>query len=154
MNASLTYDPGVGPGNHSGMNFTWHYGVIIGNYSSPFTGLNGVTVQYSVDKRYGSVIIYDITRLSVNQTYLVQLVVTKDYRNSSAIQIVRLVNGDPPKISQRYRFFPIDFFRFAMSMLCSRNWLSRCNSHAVKASGPGGTPILIDYAVLIVPFAG
>ena len=107
MNASLTYDPDVGPGNHSGMNFTWHYGVIMGNYSSPFTGLNGVTVKYSVDKEYGSVIIYDITRLSVNQTYLVKLVVTKDYRKSTVFQIVQLVNGDSPKISQRYYFFPI-----------------------------------------------
>ena len=35
LNASLSYDSVVGlvPGNHFGMNFTWHYREIKGNYS-------------------------------------------------------------------------------------------------------------------------
>ena len=108
MNASLSYDPDVGPENYSGMNFTWHYGEIKGNdtvqLSSKrdwFTGVKESAVEYSKDKVYGLEVTFDTTLMSVNKTYVVKLVVTKDYRNSSVFQVIRLVKGDPPNILQR-----------------------------------------------------
>ena len=34
LDGSLSYDPVAAHGDQSGMNFTWHYGEITGNYSS------------------------------------------------------------------------------------------------------------------------
>ena len=110
MNASLSYDPVVGLGTHSGMNFTWHYGEIKGNYAGlqtaerdSFTGINQSNVHYigndsglEVTFNTASSMFQDLT------TLLVKLVVAKDYRNSSVHQVIHLVKGDPPQISQRY----------------------------------------------------
>ncbi|XP_020619273.1 uncharacterized protein LOC110057034 [Orbicella faveolata] len=107
MNASLSYDPVVGLGNHSGMNFTWHYGEIKGNYfglqraaSDSFTGVNQSTIRYSGSDS-GLEVTFNTASMSINKTYLVNLVLTKDYRSSSVYQIIHLVKGDPPEISQR-----------------------------------------------------
>jgi len=107
MNASLSYDPVVGLGNHSGMNFTWHYGEIKGNYSGlqraasdSFTGVNQSTIRYSGSDS-GLEVTFNTASMSINKTYLVNLVLTKDYRSSSVYQIIHLVKGDPPEISQR-----------------------------------------------------
>ena len=110
MNASLSYDPVVGLGNHSGMNFTWHYGEIKGNYSGlqtaasdSFTGINQSNVHYigndsglEVTLNTASSMFQDLT------TLVVKLVVAKDYRSSSDHQVIHLEKGDPPQISQRY----------------------------------------------------
>ena len=125
IDASLSYDPDVGPGDHSHMNFTWHFGEINGNYSkqeslyeNTFTGLDKVPVKCLFNEGYGPVVLFDTTRWSKNNTYLVKLVVTKDYRNSSVFQVIHLVNGDPPKISQRYDFFSLFSFGFnTLSMI-------------------------------------
>ncbi|XP_078376213.1 polycystin family receptor for egg jelly-like [Oculina patagonica] len=107
MNASLSYDPDVGRGDHSGMNFTWHYGEIKGNYSGlqttmkdSFTGINHSSIRYSGNDS-GIVITFNTSHMLVNKTYVVKLVVTKDYRSSSVYQVIHLVKGDPPEISQR-----------------------------------------------------
>ena len=34
LDGSLSYDPEAARGDQSGLNFTWHYGEITGNYSS------------------------------------------------------------------------------------------------------------------------
>ncbi|KAL9966015.1 hypothetical protein ACROYT_G024022 [Oculina patagonica] len=107
MNASLSYDPDVGRGDHSGMNFAWHYGEIKGNYSglqttmnNSFTGINQSTIRY-FGKDSGIVITFNTAHMFVNKTYVVKLVVTKDYRSSSVYQVIHLLKGDPPEISQR-----------------------------------------------------
>jgi len=110
MNASLSYDPVVGLGNYSRMNFTWHYGEIKGNYSGlqtvlrdSFTGISQSNVHYigndsglEVTINTASSMFQDLT------TLVVKLVVTKDHRNSSDHQVIHLKKGDPPQISQRY----------------------------------------------------
>jgi len=110
MNASLSYDPVVGLGNHSGMNFTWRYGEIKSNYSGlltaasdSFTGINQSNVHYigndsglEVTINTASSMFQDLT------TLVVKLVVAKDHRSSSDHQVIHLVKGDPPQISQRY----------------------------------------------------
>ena len=105
MNASLSYDPDIGTGNNSGMNFTWDFGEIKGNnYSFPLPGLGGITVQYFAEKGFGPVVTFAKKPLLLNQTYIMRLVVTKDYRTSSVFQVIRLQNGEPPRVSQRYIF--------------------------------------------------
>ena len=106
MNASLSYDPDIGTGNNSGMNFTWHFGQIKGNnYSFPLPSLSGIAVQYFAKKGFGRVFILVANKpLLLNQTYIMKLVVTKDYRTSSVFQVIRLQNGEPPRISLRYIF--------------------------------------------------
>ena len=107
MNASLSYDPDVGVGNHSGMSFTWHYGEIISNHSGlqrerkdVFAGVNESTIHYS-GNAFGVQIILHTAAMSLNKTFIVKLVVTKDCRSASVYQIINLVEGDPPEISQR-----------------------------------------------------
>ena len=105
MNASLSYDPDIGTGNNSGMNFTWNFGQIKGdNYSFPLPGLSGITVQYLAEKGFGPVVIFANKLLLLNETYIMKLVVTKDYRTSSVFQVIRLQNEEPPRVSQRYIF--------------------------------------------------
>ena len=110
MNASLSYDPVVGRGNYFGMSFTWHYGEIKRNYSGlqsavrdSFTGINQSNVHYigndsgrEVTLNTASSMYQDLTTLAV------KLVVAKDYRSSSDLQVIHLVKGDLPQISQRY----------------------------------------------------
>ena len=106
MNASLSYDPGIGTGNNSGMNFIWRFGQIKGNnYSFPFPAPSNITaVQYFAEIGFGPVVIFANKPLLLNQTYIVQLVVIKDYRASSVFQVIRLQNEEPPRVSQRYIF--------------------------------------------------
>ena len=108
------------------MNFTWHFGQIKGNnYSFPLPGLSNITVQYFAEKGFGPVVIFANKLLVLNQTYIMKLVVTKDYRASSVFQVIRLQNEEPPRVSQRYifrRYSNLNLF------CCSRNsnwhWLS------------------------------
>lgn len=107
MNASLSYDPEVAQGDHSGMRFTWHYGGIKGNYpgvwtvtKDSFTGINESAFNYS-GRAYGAQFILNTAAMSLNKIYVVKLLVIKDCRNSSAYQIIHLVEGVTPGISQR-----------------------------------------------------
>ena len=110
MNASLSYDPVVGLGNHSGMNFTWHYGEIKGNYPGllteardSFTGINQSNVHYTENASGREVTANTASSMFQNlTTFVVKLVVAKDNRSSSDHQVIHLVKGDPPQISQRY----------------------------------------------------
>ena len=110
MNASLSYDPFVGLGNYSRMNFTWHYGEIKGNYSglqtgvrNSFTGINQSNVHYIGNDSGLEVTINTASSMFQDlATLVVKLVVAKDYRSSSDHQVIHLVKGDPPQISQRY----------------------------------------------------
>ena len=108
MNGSLSYDPDVGPGSHSGMNLTWRYGEIKGNYSLQqlsskdlFIEPKNSIIEFIGNEVYGLEMTFDSTPMSVNKIYVVKLEVTKDYRNSSVFQVIRFVKGHPPKLSQR-----------------------------------------------------
>ena len=110
MNASLSYDPVVGLGNYSRMNFTWHFGEIKGNYSGvqtatrdSFAGINLSSVHY-IGNDSGREVTFDTASFMFQNltTLVIKLVVAKDYRSSSDHQVVHLVKGDPPQISQRY----------------------------------------------------
>ena len=114
LSASLSYDPEAGPGNRSGMNFTWHYGKITADQSSKqvkgkakkvsqrsfSTAVNESAIHYN-GTASGENISLNTEALSANQTYIVKLEVTKDIRISTVYQIIHLLEGDPPKIDQR-----------------------------------------------------
>ena len=98
------------------MNFTWHFGQIKGNnYSFPLPGISGISVQYF---GFGQVVILAKKPLLLNQTYIAKLVVTKDCRTSSVFQVIRLQNGEPPKVSLRYTFRQSLFFCCARNSSC------------------------------------
>ena len=117
MNASLSYDPDIGTGNNSGMNFTWHFGKVKGNNDSfPLPSLSNIAVQYFAEKGFGPVVIFSKKPLLLNQTYIMKLVVTKDYRTSSVFQVIRMQKGEPPRVSQRYIFR--QYFSNVSFLLC------------------------------------
>ena len=109
MNASLSYDPVVGLGNHSEMNFTWYYGEIRGNYSGlptaerdNFTGIKQSNVHYiGNDSGLEVTVNTASSKFQDLMTLEVKLVVAKDFRSSSDHQVIHLVKGDPPQIFQR-----------------------------------------------------
>ena len=91
------------------MNFSWHYGNTTQqnntNYYIQFlekgsfpavTNFKDLGVEDG-----GRVITFNTDFASYNETIIVNLTVTKDYRVSSTFQIVYLVRGDPPKLSCR-----------------------------------------------------
>ena len=106
MNGSLSYDPETG--DNEGMNFTWRYGTIPrSNQSSlqllkqgSFTHVNASAIQ---NKRisFGRTNSINSNFINENNILAIHLTVAKDYRTSSVIQVVHLVEGSPPKIYQR-----------------------------------------------------
>ena len=103
LNASLSYDPDVGPGNHTGISFTWHLGTIKGNSSNNkafFDTLKDTSIDYEKIV-HGKNITVNTTSFNVNKTYVAILVVAKGYCNASVFQIIRIVKGSPPQVSQR-----------------------------------------------------
>ena len=110
LNASLSYDPEVAHGNRSGMKFTWHYGKVARNHSSKqaeakadkdfFMAVNESAIHYNRNAS-GELVSLNTEALSVNQTYIVKLVLTKDSRISTVYQVIHLIEGDPPEIYQR-----------------------------------------------------
>ena len=126
LNASLSHDPEVAHGNQSGMKFTWHYGIIIANHSSKqadakgekdfFTAVNESAIHY-FGKASGEQISLNTEALSLNQTYIIKLVVTKDSRISTVYQVVHLIKGDPPEIYQRLGVYFV-FFCYLVCLVC------------------------------------
>ena len=127
LNASLSYDPEVAHGNRLGMKFTWHYGKVAGNPSSKkteakvekdvFTAVNESAIHY-YGKASGEQISLNAKALSVNQTYIVKLVVTKDRRISTVYQVIHLIEGDPPEIYQRLGIYFVCFCCYLVCLVC------------------------------------
>ena len=121
LNASLSYDPEVAHGNRSEMKFTWHYGKVTGNHSSKqaeaktekdlFTAVNQSAINYNKNLS-GELVSLNTEALSVNQTYIVKLVLTKDSRISTVYQVIHLIEGDPPEIHQRLGIYFVCFCRY------------------------------------------
>ena len=116
LNASLSYDPEVAHANQQRMKFTWHYGNVTGIPFSKqaeakakadkdfITAVDESAIQY-YGKASGEQISLNTKAMSVNQTYIVKLVVTKDIRISTVYQVIHLIEGDPPEIYQRLEIY-------------------------------------------------
>ena len=91
------------------MKFNWHYGKITGNHSSKqaeakadkyfFTAVSESAVHYD-ENASGELVSLNTEALSVNHTYIVKLVLTKDSRMSTVYQIIHLIEGDLLEIYQ------------------------------------------------------
>ena len=107
LNGSLSYDPETG--DNKGMSFTWRYGTIPrGNQSSLqllkkglFTHVNASTMQ-NKGMSFGRTNSINSNLTNKNDTLIINLTVAKDYRTSSVIQVVHVVEGDQPRINQGY----------------------------------------------------
>ena len=107
LNGSLSYDPETG--DNEGMNFTWRYGTIPrSNQSSlqllkkgSFTHVNASAIQ-NRGISYGRTKSINSNLTNENDILIINLTVAKDYRTSSVIQVVHVVEGDQPKLYQRY----------------------------------------------------
>ena len=125
--ASLSYESEVAHGNRSGMKFTWHFGKFTGNRSSKraeakaekdfFTAVNESAIHY-YGKAFGEQISLNTKALSVNQTYIVKLVVIKDSRISTVYQVIHLIEGDPPEIYQRLGIYFVCFCCYLVRLVC------------------------------------
>ncbi|KAL9965160.1 hypothetical protein ACROYT_G028923 [Oculina patagonica] len=106
MHGSLSYDPETG--DNKGMNFTWRYGSIPRNSNSSrhllkqgsFPSVNFSAVQ-NEKVSFGRIISINPNATNGSETFVITLTVTKGHRTASAIQVVHLVRGDPPRIFQR-----------------------------------------------------
>ncbi|XP_078381460.1 uncharacterized protein LOC144664226 [Oculina patagonica] len=106
MNGSLSYDPETG--DKKGMNFTWRYGSIPRNNKSclqllkqgSFPPVNLSAIQ-NEKVSFGCTISINTNATNGSETFVFTLTVAKGYRTASAIQVVHLVKGDPPRIYQR-----------------------------------------------------
>ena len=160
MNAPLSYDPVVGLGNHSGMNFTWHYGEIKSNYSGlqteardSFTGINSSNVHYTENDSGREVTFNTASSMFRNlTTVVVKLVVAKDYRSSMDYQVIHLVNGDPPQISQRYEscFIVHQSCHLPPNVQSSFDpWSTACSLHSADCSLDGPLKFLLSLEHLL-----
>ena len=106
MNGLQSYDPETN--DNEGMKFTWSYGTTKGTNidnihllrQGSFAPLNNSNIE-NLGVASGLATSIDIKLFHYNETVVVKLTVAKDYRVSSAFQVVHFVRGDPPKISQR-----------------------------------------------------
>ena len=103
LNASLSYD--FGADEYKGMNFTWSI-LVFGNYTGNLSTTNvsfspEADMWNSSSTHYGRIVTLNASSFVINMTHLVRLLVSKDYRYSTAIQVIHIVTGNPPEITQR-----------------------------------------------------
>lgn len=98
IDGSLSYDEDVGPGSHSGLNFTWSCGAQGQNASMSYECFGAFSQRG--DLNITSVTI-DTSVLKVGQSYILQLTLWKDVRSSSAEMIFEISSGDVPRVILR-----------------------------------------------------
>ena len=98
VDGSLSYDADIGPGNHTGVNFTWSCYDPVKNFSlsndcfGSFVGESNLTAVRIDPKRltFG------------NKTYVLRLTVSKDDRSDFAEMSFEIAANEIPQISLRY----------------------------------------------------
>ena len=98
VDGSLSYDGDIGPGSHTGLNFTWSclhsegnasmsndcFGSFVGQENSSSTGIS-----------------IDPSQLEVKKTYVLRLTVSKNDRSSFAEMSFEIAAGEVPKVTLR-----------------------------------------------------
>ena len=98
VDGSLSYDGDIGPGTHSGLNFTWSCADSGDNTSvsydcfGAFTNENANATSVSIDT----------TKFTVGKTYVLKLTVAKDRRSAFAEMFFEIADGEIPQVSLRY----------------------------------------------------
>ena len=97
VDGSLSYDGDIGPGNYSGINFTWSCLDADDNASVSYDCF-GAFVDQGVN--YTAVII-DPNQLEIGKAYILRLTLSKDVRTSAAQISFEIASGDIPQVSLR-----------------------------------------------------
>ena len=98
VDGSLSYDGDIGPGTHTGLNFTWSCTDLVDNASTSydcfgsFTNENGNAIAMGIDT----------TKLSVGKSYVLRLTVSKDKRSAFAEMAFGIAAGEIPQVTLRY----------------------------------------------------
>ena len=102
VDGSLSYDADVGPGIHTGLNFTWSCRNQTGVSNTCFDSFNGEGHLSS------TIIRIDPSRLETDKTYFLRLTVSKDVRSSFAEMSFAIAAGEVPQVTLRYFFSNYD----------------------------------------------
>ena len=121
----------ISHGNRSGMKFTWHYGKVTGNHSGKqaeakaeedfFTAVNKSAIYYDGNAS-GELVSLNDEAFSVNQTYLVKLVVTKDRYPPEIYQRLGIYLVFSVVIKFAWFVFTVVFVAVVNTYTCSRPW--------------------------------
>ena len=101
VNGLLSYDRNIGPGDLTGLNFTW---------SCRASGTNTSTTlksdecfhSFIVEENVTSSVNIETSQLDLGRQYILRLIVTKDERSSFAEMSFDLVDGKIPHVFLRY----------------------------------------------------
>ena len=98
VDGSLSYDADIGPGIHTGLNFTWSCLNEDGNTSVSDTCFGSFYGERNVSS---TVISIDPSKLEIGKTYVLRLTVSKDVRNSFAEMSFEIAAGEVPQVTLR-----------------------------------------------------
>ena len=93
VDGSLSYDGDIGPGNHTGLNFTWSCRETVRNasFSNAFLMENVTSTTIGIST----------SQLAVGKKYVLRLTVSKDVRSSSAEISFEIAAGEIPQVTLR-----------------------------------------------------
>ena len=97
VDGTLTYDRDVGPGDLTGLNFTWS----CYNSEANTSLTNKCFYSFVVEANVTSSANIDTSRLEVGDIYVMRLTVSKNERNSSTEMSFEIVDGKIPHIALR-----------------------------------------------------
>lgn len=97
VDGSLTYDRDVGPGDLTGLNFTWACHNPEANTSLTNKCFNSFVMEANVTSSAN----VDTSRLEVGEIYVMRLTVSKNERSSFTEMSFEIVNGKIPHIALR-----------------------------------------------------
>ena len=98
VDGSLSYDGDIGPGTHTGLNFTWSCAdpAINTSISSDCFG------AFASGNVNATAININTTHLTVGKTYTLRLTITKEKRSTFAEMSIEIAAGEIPQVTLRY----------------------------------------------------
>ena len=97
VDGSLSYDGDIGPGTQIGLNFTWSCSDLAYNTSVDYNCFGA----FANENLNATAIRIDTTKLSVGNTYVLRLTVTKDKRSDFAEMTFEIAQGEIPQVTLR-----------------------------------------------------
>ena len=97
VDGSLSYDGDIGPGTHTGLNFTWSCADFVMNTSMSYDCFGAFAIQ-NVN---ATAIKIDTKKLGVGKTYVLILAVIKDKRSAFARMSFEIAAGEIPQVTLR-----------------------------------------------------
>lgn len=101
VSGSLSYDRDTGPGDFTGLNFTWSCRDSATNASMTVESVECLH-SFVVEANVTSSVNIETSQLEAGKTYFLRLTVTKDERRAFSEMSFELVDGKIPHVSLRY----------------------------------------------------